>query len=118
MENRLGNLSSEPTGQYHAILTGVASRPYQRKVLVTLTRTEAQMVADIMMRAATSEQVRELVGLPPTLTWVNRTKSVWRKVTKRIERRDEAMRKKQHIREAPLKATTPGDIDVPLEGLY
>lgn len=86
---------------------------YQRKVMITYTRAESELLRTILTRLATDPDALESVGVAATTTAQRRARSLWKKTDRRIERRDRAMARKSHARGWP----EPSTIDIPLEGI-
>lgn len=76
---------------------------YQRKVRVTLTRAEAKLVQELLVRAYADADLARQLAVDGTQRQVaDRARNAWRKVYRAVDRRDEAMRKKVYLAEAGL----------------
>lgn len=88
---------------------------YQRKVSVTYTRTEADLLDRLLLRLAANPQwaaefTEPGVGIKTIQT---RAKKVWTKTKRRIQERDQAQRLKEKLGDA-YNPEVPGERDVPL----
>jgi hypothetical protein len=96
------------------ILTGTGSTPYQRKVRLTMTRTQAELARALFMRASVDEDLAaRLAPYRHTRRTMRIAKAMWRYADKKIETRDRTMREKMHLREAATKEAEDGFVDRP-----
>ena len=92
---------------------------YQRKVRVTYTRAEAELLRRILLRVSTDKQFAGLFEEPGvgTKTIMNRVKNVWKKTDRQIGKRDDRQRVKESADAAPGDdplGLDDGEKDVPL----
>jgi len=89
---------------------------YQRRVRVTFTRPEAEVIRQALLRLSADPVARANAGLDSTRTTMNRCKSAWRRIEGAVQKRDRAMAAKlvRHEKDNPPLVV---DIDVPLEGI-
>jgi hypothetical protein len=93
----------------------VDRRIYQRKVPVTFTRAEADLVRRLLLSAATNKYASEVLGLRGTD--ITRARRAWKRADRQIRRRDEAMKQKRFNRTYESDTVEDDEVDVPLEGL-
>jgi hypothetical protein len=90
---------------------------YQRKVRVTYTRAEAELLRRLLLRASTDKELASLFEEPgvSTKTLMHRVKNIWRKTDRQIGKRDDRQRAKESV-DHPDHDDLPidEDRDVPL----
>jgi hypothetical protein len=105
---------------YDSELNETSVRPipkqrYQRKVRVTLTRAEAELLRRLLLRVSTDKLAAQpycQYGLG-VKTIMNRFKNVWRKLDRQIDKRDDKQRAKESVDQDPAPVIN-SDRDVPL----
>jgi hypothetical protein len=95
----------------------VPRQRYQRKVRVTYTRAEAELLRRLVLRVSTDNQLAGLFEEPGVgaKTLMNRFKNIWKKTDRQIDKRDARQRTKESV-DHPNHDDLPidGDRDVPL----
>jgi len=83
---------------------------YQRKVRVTYTRAEAELLRRLLLRVSTDKQFAGLFEEPGvgTKTIMNRVKNIWKKTDRQIGKRDDQQRAKESVDE-------PGHDGLPID---
>lgn len=89
---------------------------YQRRVRVTLTRHEAEVVRQALLRLSADPVARAQCGLDTSKTVMKRCQAAWRRIESATQKRDQAMAAKVAQHEEQYSSITV-DLDVPLEGI-
>jgi hypothetical protein len=95
----------------------ITRQRYQRKVRVTYTRAEAELLRRLILRLSTDKELASLFEEPgvSTKTLMYRVKNIWRKTDRQIGKRDDRQRAKESV-DQPDHDDLPidEDRDVPL----
>lgn len=110
------NSPSAPSSPSPATLESpISRRLYQRRVTVTLTRIEAELLRTIALRVGADKYLAAAFCDKGGRNAVQRrASSIWKKVDRQIERRDAAMRQKVQRAEASLDSIDLLDVQVDL----
>lgn len=103
------SMSNETSGR------PIPRQRYQRKVRVTYTRAEAQLIQALILKAATDQDLAALFVEPGNgiKTIMHRFKNAWKKLDRQIRKRDEAQQRKELVDQDP-EPVDDGEKDVPL----
>lgn len=106
----LDSQSSETSG------SPIPRQRYQRKVRVTYTRAEAELLRRLILRLSTDKDLASLFEEPgvSTKTLMNRVKNIWKKTDRQIGKRDDRQRAKESVDYPNSDPEAPVDRDVPL----